>query len=114
MKNFILGLIMIFTLSVTFSSIGFATPIDAKIEKTFIFDEAVISVDSMISENVAETSYRYDLGKSLENHYDFAILREKVFDSHFTLNREHLHLNNKILNEKINPNLHILVPWQRS
>lgn len=45
MKRFILGLILMFTLSVMGSSIGYATPIDAKTEKVFKTDVDKVSFD---------------------------------------------------------------------
>ena len=45
MKRFILGLILMFAFSILGSSIGYATPIDAKIEKVFKTDIEKMSFD---------------------------------------------------------------------
>lgn len=62
MKNFILGLVLMFTLSVLNSSIGFATPVDAEIEKTFEFEKQNVdaSVFHFEAVKVADQSVRCD------------------------------------------------------
>lgn len=75
MKNFILGLVLMFTLSVLNSSIGFATPVDAEIEKTFEFEKQ--NVDALV--------FHYEIVKVAVHPVMYDMVEKRIKKPFYTL-----------------------------
>ena len=118
MKRFILGLILMFAFSILGSSIGYATPIDAKTEKVFKTDIEKVSFD-MVSidiekSKVASADYvRYGNLILVTNHK----LVEKRIKKPITLHRRSCKANYNKLNFTKIPlkhyNLPLKVGWNK-